>query len=129
MDEADENIGKIGLGLDVVQFAGLYQRRDDGPIFSTIIVTGEESILARQSLWAHRTLDDVGVELDAAIVEEAGEAVPVPEAVADDPGCTRYRASWCSKKILSASTSGRDLAWRAPRRSLALVPRTSFWMT
>jgi hypothetical protein len=39
----------IGLGLDVVQFAGLYQRRDDGPIFSTIIVTGEESILARQS--------------------------------------------------------------------------------
>jgi hypothetical protein len=49
IDEADENIGKIGLGLDVVQFAGLYQRRDDGPIFSTIIVTGEESILARQS--------------------------------------------------------------------------------
>ena len=76
IDEADENIGKIGLGLDVVQFAGLYQRRDDGPIFSTIIVTGEESILARQSLWAHRTLDDVGVELDAAIVEEAGEARP-----------------------------------------------------
>jgi len=34
IDEADENIGKIGLGLDVVQFAGLYQRRDDGPIFS-----------------------------------------------------------------------------------------------
>src|SRR5262249_3166254 len=43
IDEADENLGKIGLGLDVVQFAGLYQRRDDGPIFSTIIVTGEES--------------------------------------------------------------------------------------
>src|SRR5262245_13055020 len=89
MDEADENIGKIALGLDVVQFAGLYQRGDDGPIFSTIIVTGKESILARQSLWAHRTLDDVGVELDAAIVEEAGEAVPVPETVADDPGCIR----------------------------------------
>jgi hypothetical protein len=61
IDEADENIGKVGLGLDVVQFAGLYQRRDDGPIFRTIIVTGEESILERQSLWAHRTLDDVGV--------------------------------------------------------------------
>src|SRR5262245_66655754 len=40
-------------------------------------------------MWAHRTLDDVGVELDATIVEEAGEAVPVPEAVADDPGCIR----------------------------------------
>ena len=45
IDEADENIGKIGLGLDVIQFAGLYQRRDDGPIFSTIIVTGERAFL------------------------------------------------------------------------------------
>jgi hypothetical protein len=44
-------------------------------------VTGEQSI--------HRTFDDVGVELDAAIVEEAGEAVPVPEAIADDPGRIR----------------------------------------
>jgi hypothetical protein len=43
IDEADENIGKIGLGLDVVQFAGLCQRRDDGPIFSTII--GAELIM------------------------------------------------------------------------------------
>jgi len=34
-------------------------------------VTREESILARQSLRAHRTLDDVGIEFDAAIVEEA----------------------------------------------------------
>jgi len=50
IDEADENIGKIGLGLDVVKFAGLYQRRDDGPIFSTIIVTGKESI-ARRRPW------------------------------------------------------------------------------
>ena len=50
IDEADENIGKIGLGLDVVKFAGPYQRRDDGPIFSTIIVTGKESI-ARKRPW------------------------------------------------------------------------------
>ena len=26
IDEADENIGQIGLGLDAVQFTGLYQR-------------------------------------------------------------------------------------------------------
>jgi hypothetical protein len=37
-------------------------------------------------LRAHRTLDDVGVELDAAIVEEAGEAVPVPQSVANGLG-------------------------------------------
>src|SRR5262247_273660 len=40
-------------------------------------------------------------------------------AVPDPP---ESRASWCSKKLLSASTSGRDLAWRATRRSSALVP-------
>src|SRR5262249_16594546 len=31
-------------------------------------------------------------------------------AVSDPP---ESRASWCSKKILSAATSGRDLAWRS----------------
>ena len=40
-------------------------------------------------LRAHGTLDDVGVELDAAVVEDAGETIPVPEAVADDPGRIR----------------------------------------
>ncbi len=29
IDEADENIGQIGLGLDAVQFTGLYQRSQD----------------------------------------------------------------------------------------------------
>ena len=91
IDEADENIGQIGLGLDAVQFTGLYQRSQDRPIFGAVIMTREESILAGKGLRAHRTLDDVGVELDAAIVKKAGEAVPVPEAVADDPG--RIRAA------------------------------------
>ena len=91
IDEADENIGQIGLGLDAVQFTGLYQRSQDRPIFGAVIMTREESILAGKGLRAHRTLDDVGVELDAAIVEKAGKAVPVPEAVADDP--SRIRAA------------------------------------
>jgi hypothetical protein len=89
IDEADENVGEIGLGLYAVQFASLDQRSEDGPIFGAVIVTREESILARKSLRAHGTLDDIGVELDAAVIKEADEAAPMPEAVADDPGGIR----------------------------------------
>ena len=46
IDEADENIGQIGLGLDAVQFTGLYQRSQDRPIFGAVIMTREERILA-----------------------------------------------------------------------------------
>jgi hypothetical protein len=49
VDEADENVGEIGLGLYAVQFVGLDQRGEDGPIFGAAIVTREESILARKS--------------------------------------------------------------------------------
>ena len=89
IDEADENVGEIGLGLYAVQFASLDQRSEDGPIFGAVIVTREESILARKSLRAHGTLDDIGVELDAAVIKKADEAAPMPEAVADDPGGIR----------------------------------------
>ena len=50
IDEADENIGQIGLGLDAVQFTGLYQRSQDRPIFGAVIMTREESILAGKGL-------------------------------------------------------------------------------
>jgi hypothetical protein len=132
IDEADENIGQIGLGLDAVQFTGLYQRSQDRPTLGAVIMTREESILAGKGLRAHRTLDDVGVELDAAIVEKAGEAIPVPEAVADDPGHIRpgrEPRELMLEEDLERSMSGRDLAWRAARRSSALVPRTPFSMT
>ena len=81
INQASEAIGEPGLGIDITQFGGLDERSENGPILGTVIMTREQSILTRQSLRAHGTLDDVGVEFDAAIVEEAGEAVPVPQAV------------------------------------------------
>ena len=44
-DEADENIGQIGLGLDAVQFPGLYQRSQDRPIFGAVIMTAKRALL------------------------------------------------------------------------------------
>jgi hypothetical protein len=44
---------------------------------------GEECVLAIEHDGADAALDNVGVELDAAIVQEAGKPVPVVEAVTD----------------------------------------------
>src|SRR5271169_3045620 len=70
----------------------------DGPVFGAVVATGEEGVFPRQGLRAHGTLDDVGVNLDAAVVEEAHEALPVVEGVADDPG--RVGLSRHSRKLL-----------------------------
>ena len=86
IDQAGEDISEPSLGINAGQFGCFDERGEDGPIFGAVIVAGEESILACQSLWAHRALDDVGVELDAAIIEEAGQAVPVPQPVANGLG-------------------------------------------
>ena len=52
---------------------------------------------------------NVGVELDAAIVEEAGEAAPVPEAVADDPG--RIRPARESRELMLEEDLERVDEW------------------
>ena len=46
-------------------------------------------------LRAHRAFDDVGVEIDAAVIEEAGQALPVLERITDglrDGGFGRHPA-------------------------------------
>src|SRR6516165_9986296 len=48
-----------------------------------MVVAGEECVLAIENNGADAALDDVGIELDAAIIEEAGEPDPVVKAVAD----------------------------------------------
>ena len=36
-DEADEDVGEIGFGIDVVQFAGLDEGGEDRPVFAAAI--------------------------------------------------------------------------------------------
>jgi hypothetical protein len=62
VDEPGEDVSEVGLRIDAVHFAGLDQRSDAGPVLGAFIVAGEERVL----------FDGVGVELDAAVVEEAG---------------------------------------------------------
>ena len=89
IDELGEHVGEVGLRIDAVEFAGFDERGDAGPVLGALIVTGEERIFAIEDNGTDSALDDIGVELDAAVVEEAGEPVPMIQAVADGIGDRR----------------------------------------
>jgi transposase-like protein len=93
IDQPDENVGQIGLRVDATEFAGLDERSDAGPILRALIMPGEERILAIENNRADASFDDVGVELDAAVIEEPREPVPMVQGVAD---------------VLGDSSLGRD---------------------
>jgi hypothetical protein len=55
-----------------------------------VIVAGEECIFSIQNNRTDASLDNVGVELDAAVIEEASEPVPVVQSIADGFGDRRF---------------------------------------
>ena len=65
------------MGIDAVHLTGLDQRGDDGPVFSSGVVSCEQGVLAVQGDGADGAFDGVVVDLDAAIGEEAAKAVAV----------------------------------------------------
>jgi hypothetical protein len=46
IDEPVEDVGDIGLRLDIVELASFNQRSDAGPVFCALVMTGEERVLA-----------------------------------------------------------------------------------
>ena len=46
IDELVEDVGDVGLRLDVVELARLDQRRDAGPVFGPLVMTSEERVFA-----------------------------------------------------------------------------------
>ena len=85
-DHAFEDIGEIGEGLDAVEAGGLEEAGEDGPGLGAAVGAGEEIILAPERDGSDLALNRVGVELDTAIVGEAGQAVPARQRVADGAG-------------------------------------------
>ena len=61
---------EIGEGLDAVDLAGFDQRSDAAPGDAAFIVTGEERIFAIEGDGADQVFDPVGVDLDAAVLQE-----------------------------------------------------------
>ena len=89
---------------------------------------GEEGVLAVEGDSADRALDDVAVDLDAAVVEEAGESFPARERVADrlgELGLLADQAELLAQPRLEFGEIGRLWSRRTARRSAAGRPRIS----
>src|SRR3954452_9208386 len=52
IDELGEHVSQVGMRIDAMQFAGLDQRGEHGPVFCPFIRTGEESVFSVESNWA-----------------------------------------------------------------------------
>src|SRR4051794_17380608 len=86
VDELGQHVGQVSMRIDAMQFAGLDQRGEHGPVFCPFVAASEQSIFSVESERAHALLDGIGVDLDAAVVEEAQQPIPLIEAVADGLG-------------------------------------------
>ncbi len=85
-DDAGDDVGELDVRVDAVELAGLDERGDPRPMFDAAIGAGEEGILPIERNGADRAFDDVGVDFDAAVVEEAAEPCRAHKRVADRLG-------------------------------------------
>lgn len=85
-DKSGEDIGEISFGIDVVEFARFDERGEDRPVLAAAVGTGEQGILAIERERTNGALDDVGIDLDPSIVDEATEPIPPRQGIADRLG-------------------------------------------
>jgi hypothetical protein len=76
VDDLRDGRREKGVGINIVEFASLDQRSDHGPMFCAAIGAGEQRILAIEGDRPDPTFDDLGVNLNAAVVDEAAQPVP-----------------------------------------------------
>jgi len=72
-------------------------------------MTGEECIFTVEDKRANAPFDDVGVELDAPVVEETGEPIPMVQGVADGVGDRRLGRD--PRELVLEPRSERDEKW------------------
>ena len=72
--EPDEEIAQIGIGLDAVHLAGADQAGEAGPITTALIVPRKKCVSTVHGRAADSVLDQIGIDVDAAIVKEEPEA-------------------------------------------------------
>ncbi len=90
-----ENVFQVGIGLDVVELRGRDERGDDRPTIGAAVRSGEQVVLAPERDRADRSLDRIGVEFDAAVIEEAAEGLSSGERVSGpfgQPAAHRHAA-------------------------------------
>ena len=115
VDDPGEHVGEVGKRVDVVQLAGFDQGRDSGPMLGATVGAREQRIFPVERDRADRALDGIVVELDAAIVDEARQAFPTRERIADGLGelaLLTDQAEFCAQPLLECI--GERLAFLLP---------------
>jgi hypothetical protein len=93
--DAHEHVALVLEGVDTVQLARGDERVQDARTLGAPVASSEKSVLATDGDVPELALRSVVVELEAGVVEEAGERIP--------PGCVRSRrrprwASWEARR-------------------------------
>src|SRR6202040_3243853 len=82
-------------GIGAVEFASLDERSDAGPVLRSLIMAGEERVLAIEHNRTDAAFDDVSIELDATVVEEKSQPLPMVQGIADGLGDQRFARDAC----------------------------------
>jgi len=72
VDDLGNDVGEVSVRFDATELTGLNQRRDHRPVLAATIGACKQRILPVQSDWSDRAFDDIGVDLDAPVIDEAG---------------------------------------------------------
>ena len=109
IDDAREDVGQIRERVDFVQLVGLDQGGDGGPMLGASVGTGEQRVLPAERDRADGALDSIVVEFDAAIINEARQALPARQGLADGRGKLAFladQAEFCAQPRLERGDQG-----------------------
>src|SRR5262249_39830892 len=83
IDQLRERVGGVGVRIDAVQFASFHAGSDASPVLRLMVVTGAERILKIERNRTHAPRDNIGIELNATVIQKARKAVPMVESIAN----------------------------------------------
>jgi hypothetical protein len=83
---AFQHVLEVGEGLDVIEFCSGDEGTDRRPAGRAAVGSCEEVVLASERDRADGAFDGVGVEFDAAVIEEATKVAPAGQGIADGIG-------------------------------------------
>ena len=66
-----ERFGDVGDRVDVVELTSRHDGCEQGPVFGSDLMTGEERVFSGQADRPDRVLNRIGVELETPVIEEA----------------------------------------------------------